>query len=735
MTRSEVAGPTAPPQPQPPPEIVARLGDDTTSLVFTSSGGVPSLAHWGPAIGPAPLDPACFQRALPHATLDVDAGPGLVAEAGAGWFGRPGLEGHRPDGADFQPRFRLVATDSDCDAGTGTGHDASSVRFELVDEIGRLRLVLRITHEPGGVTRFDAAVTNEGDEAYQLDALRLTLPVPAPARELLTVGGRWGLEYGQFRHDWNRATVVVENRRGKTSHERLGLMVAGTPGFGEQHGQVWACHLAWSGNGELVADSVTDGHRVLQVGELLLPGEVVLAPGQRYEAPTVVAVHGPAGLNSMSQAFHRHLRSRPGHPRLPRPIHLNTWEAVYFDHDHQRLFELADVAAEVGVERFVLDDGWFHARRSDRAGLGDWWPDPDVWPDGLTPLIDRVRSLGMEFGLWVEPEMVNPDSDLHRQHPEWVLGDPRHPQVVGRHQLVLDLGRPEVVDHLFAHLDRLLTENPIDYLKWDHNRDLVAPTSDRRAGAHDQTLGVYLLLDRLRAAHPGVEIETCASGGGRLDLGILARTDRVWASDSIDALDRLSIQRGFSLLAPPELMGSHIGSPVTHVTGRRHHLAFRAATAFGGALGIEWNVLEADAGQRAELAEILALHKRFRPLLHRGDLHRLDHPDPTVDATLVVASDRTEALLSLANTASGPSPHLDPVSLPALDPDRSYRLCPLPLGGAPRTGARCQPSWLQPSTPLAMTGRQLRAVGLRPPLLQPEASILIHLDGTAGGGE
>lgn len=715
------------PDPPPlPPQVVTNLEVGSTSMVFTSDGGMPTLAHWGPAIG-SPVDAAVFARSIPHASLDADVSPGLVAEAGAGWFGRPGLEGHRSDGADFQPRFQLGQVVNE-----GRADGAESVRFDLVDRIGQLELVIDITLDTNEMATVWAELINRGDSPYTVTALRLTLPVPARARELLTVGGRWGLEYGESRLPWDRATVVVENRRGKTSHERLPLVVAGTPGFSNEQGQVWACHLAWSGNHELVADSVTDGHRVLQAGELLLSGEVVLGPGESYRTPTVHAVHGAGGLNSVSQVFHRHLRARPGHPDRPRPVHLNTWEAVYFDHDHERLFELARVAAEVGVERFVLDDGWFHARRNDRAGLGDWWPDPDVWPDGLGPLIDRVDTLGMEFGLWVEPEMVNPDSDLFRRHPDWVLGDRRYPAVVGRNQLVLDLGRPEVVEYLFGHLDRLLTENDITYLKWDHNRDLVAPTSASRAGVHRQTLGIYDLLDQLRAAHPGVEIETCASGGGRLDLGILARTDRVWTSDSIDALDRLTIQRGFALLAPPELMGSHIGSPVTHVTGRRHELAFRASTAFGGALGIEWNLLDCSPEDRAELAQIIGLHKQFRPLLHGGDLHHLDHPDPTVHATAVVAADHREALVTISRLASGPSPHLDPVTVPGLQAEHWYRVRPLPIGRPSRGAARHQPAWLDDLGPLDLTGRQLGAIGLRPPLLHPGTSILVHLDGRDG---
>ncbi len=320
----------------------------------------------------------------------------------------------------------------------------------------------------------------------------------------------------------------------------------------------------------------------------------------------------------MSNAFHAYLRSRPQHPSTPRPVLLNIWEAVYFDHDLDTLRGLADIAASCGVERFVVDDGWFHSRRSDDAGLGDWWVDTTVWPNGLTPLIDHVRGLGMQFGIWVEPEMVNPDSDLYRAHPDWTLVDERYPVVLGRNQLVLDLGRAEVCEYLFAHLDALLGDHDIAYVKWDMNRDLVAATSGGRAGVHRQTLGVYALFDRLRAAHPGVEFETCASGGGRVDFGIFERTDRAWTSDSIDALDRQQIQRGFSLLFPPELMGTHIGSPVAHTTGRSHGLGFRAIAAMFGSLGIEWNLLKASDRDRADLAEIIAMHKRLRPFLHHG---------------------------------------------------------------------------------------------------------------------
>jgi len=282
-----------------------------------------------------------------------------------------------------------------------------------------------------------------------------------------------------------------------------------------------------------------------------------------------------------------------------------------------------------------------------------------------------------------------------------------------------------VRDHLFARLDDLLRDHDIASLKWDHNRDLVSPVSAGRAGVHRQTLGVYELLDRLRAAHPGVEIETCASGGGRVDFGILSRTDRVWVSDSIDALDRHTIQRGFSLLFPPELMGSHVGATVSHTTRRSHRLGFRAVVAFFGAFGVEWNLLDARPGDLEQLADVVALHKRFRPLLHTGTVIRTDHPDPTVEVHGVVATDRGEALLAVTRLASAPTHHTAPILVPGLDDATSYQLSILDEVRQPLGHARRQPPWIDGT--LVATGRQLRLAGFRSPQLFPESSILVHL--------
>jgi alpha-galactosidase len=701
------------------PEVAIQqihLTDGRASLLLHSSGGMPSLVHWGAALGETDgriVD--AVERPVPGGGLDVDPPLGLLAETSVGWFGKPGIEGHRPGGRDFAPQFALRSVDA----------SRFKADFDLVDVAAELSAHIVVMLHPSGVATFEASIINEGQTEYSLDAFRLSMPVPAQAQELLTIGGRWTNEFGQTRTPWVGNSLTIDNRRGKTSHERLGAVFAGTPGFGEHRGEVWGCHIGWSGNYEITCDAVTDARRSVQMGELLASGEIALQPGGRYDAPIVYAAYAGDGLNAVSNAFHTFLRARPQHPSTPRPVLLNIWEAVYFDHDLESLRALADIAASCGVERFVVDDGWFHGRRDDRAGLGDWWVDPAVWPQGLTPLIDHVRALGMQFGIWVEPEMVNPDSDLYRAHPEWTLVDDRYPVVLGRSQLVLDLGRDEVVEYLYGHLDALLGDHDIAYVKWDMNRDLVAATSAGRAGVHRQTLGVYGLFDRLRSAHPGVEFETCASGGGRVDFAILERTERAWTSDSIDALDRQQIQSGFSLLFPPELMGSHIGSPVTHTTGRSHGLAFRAIAAMFGSLGIEWNLLKASDEDRAALAEIIATHKRLRPLLHHGVTVRLDHPDPTVMVHGVVAVDKSEAVFACTRLQSGPSLHTPPIRPVGLDDARSYDVSILPVGEPYWGRARKQPKWIL--TGLQMTGRQLAAVGFSAPVLSPETSVMIHI--------
>jgi alpha-galactosidase len=419
--------------------------------------------------------------------------------------------------------------------------------------------------------------------------------------------------------------------------------------------------------------------------------------------------------------------ARPRHPSRPRPITLNTWEAVYFDLDLDRLKALADAAAAVGAERYVLDDGWFRGRRDDTAGLGDWFVDDAVWPDGLSPLIDHVTGLGLEFGLWVEPEMVNPDSDLARAHPEWILQAAGRLPVVGRQQQVLDLSHPEAAAYILERLDALVTEYPIAYLKWDHNRDLAdaGNTATGAPAVHNNVVALYALLDELRSRHPDLEIESCASGGARVDLGILEHTDRIWTSDCIDPIERLTIQKYTNLLVPYELMGAHISGPQSHSTGRTLDLDLRAGVAMFGHLGIEWDISRISDDEITELAGWVAAHKTYRSLVHTGRAVYAETADPTVDLRGVVAQDRGRALYAATQVTSSSTYPGAALQLPGLDDDRRYRVRladPLTsVGGNGQSPLK----WAE--QPITLTGRALRTVGLRMPVIFPQHLILIDV--------
>jgi alpha-galactosidase len=376
----------------------------------------------------------------------------------------------------------------------------------------------------------------------------------------------------------------------------------------------FAVTLGWSGNHQTVIDRLDDGRRLLHVGELFEPGEGILAPGQTYRSPL-------AYTGADSVAFQRFVReslmSWPGGKMSPRPVTLNTWEGNYFDHRMDSLKEQASFAAELGIERFVLDDGWFGRRDDDTTSLGDWDIDTRKYPEGLKPLVDHVTGLGMQFGIWFEPEMINPVSELYKAHPDWALQVEGRPLLLSRNQLVLDLTRREVSDYLFEKIDAVLSAHAVSYIKWDMNRDLThAGGRDGRARTAAQTRSVYALMERIRASHPEVEIESCASGGGRIDYGVLKHTHRVWTSDCTDALERLEIQRGASAFLPPEILGSHVSASPNHQTGRRHNLSFRALVAMAYHLGVELNPLELEGSERDELKSYIATHKRLRPLLH-----------------------------------------------------------------------------------------------------------------------
>ncbi|WP_415867274.1 alpha-galactosidase [Curtobacterium flaccumfaciens] len=695
-----------------PHELVHLTAGGVSLVLDCRDDALPAVVHWGAALGP--LDTEALT-----ALADADVAPvapnemddpvrlSVLPEPHRGWSGRPGLAGHR-DGADWSPAFTV----------TSLAVTDSAVTADAEDTVAGLTVRVTIEMLGSGLVRARAGVTNTADGVYTVDDLTLAMPIPSGAREILDFAGRWGKERTPQRRELVVGTHQREGRKGRTGTDAATVLTVGEPGFGFAHGQVWGVHTAWSGNHRHHAERLATGRQVIGGGELLLPGEVRLATGATYEGPWGYFAHGD-GLDDQARRFHRWLRSRPQHPTTPRPMTINVWEAVYFDHDLARLVDLAERAAALGVERYVLDDGWFRGRRDDHAGLGDWYVDEDVWPDGLGPLVDRVRALGMEFGLWFEPEMVNEDSDLARAHPEWILqADGRLP-ARSRDQQVLNLAIPEAFAYVLERMTAIIGEYAVDAVKWDHNRDLVeAGFPGRGAAVHEQTLAAYRLMATLGERFPSLEIESCSSGGGRVDLGVIEHTARVWVSDDIDPLERQQMHRWTQQLLPPELLGSHIASGRNHTTGRVHDLAFRAGTALVGHLGIEWDLAGATADESAALTEWIALYREARPLLHGGDLVRSDEVD---DARLVygtVAPDRQQAVFFLASVGRSEVSGTGRVTFRDLDPDTAYRVDPVVIGDGHDL---VRPDWW--SGPRVFSGRVLGTVGLQPPLMPADCVV------------
>ncbi|WP_457098908.1 alpha-galactosidase [Microbacterium sp. P5_E9] len=713
---------------------------DTTRLFHLTSGGVsvlidargagvPRIVHWGAALDVRDqrdleqLASASIPQIVSN-SIDTPVPLAILPEQAKGWTGTPGISGHR-DGAAFTVDLALVAVHS------GRSADKRfrdrNLRFELEDGDTGLQVELELELADSGVLRTRARVTSTKDGAYTLDGLVLALPVPLHAQEILDFTGRHVRESSAQRHAFTMGTHTNDGRHGRTGHDASLLYAVGAEGFGFRSGEVWGVQVAWSGNHRTYAERLPSGRSVIGGGELLLPGEVRLHAGEAYRSPWLYASYGD-GLDALSARFHEFLRARPGYPSTPRPVVLNTWEAVYFDQDLDTLLALADRAAGVGVERFVLDDGWFHGRRDKSAGLGDWRIDADVWPDGLEPLVERVRALGMQFGLWFEPEMINPDSDAARENPDWIMGPGHRQPPTARYQQVLDLSNPAAFAHVLESMSGLVARYDIDFIKWDHNRDLVdaGHPASGVAGVHNQTLAFYRLVDELRARFPRLEIEACSSGGARADLEVLERSDRIWASDCIDALERQRIERWTGITVPPELIGSHVGSARAHSTRRTHDMSFRAGTALFGSFGIEQDLTAAPAEDLEELAQWITLYKGARGWMHRGTVVRGDHPDPAYWIRGIVSRDRDEALYSLVAMATGVQNPPGVVRLPGLDPDRHYRVEPIAPGDAILTfNHHAGPAWW--TTGIELTGQVLATAGIQAPALAPEHLAVIHV--------
>ncbi len=550
----------------------------------------------------------------------------------------------------------------------------------------RVTLLYRLYLAEDLIVRW-AEVENRGPDPVDLEtAFSAAWNLPPGAYELWHLTGAWGAETQVERQSLRSGEVLLESRRGQTSHMANPFFAMTPEGqTSETSGRVWFGAIAWSGNWRIGVRTTTDWTQVTG-GISDFDFRWRLGSGESFVTPTFTGGFCADGLGGMSRRLHRYQRHHvlPTHAGC-RPVLYNSWEATTFNVTEQGQSALANRAADIGVELFVVDDGWFGTRDNDRRGLGDWFPNPKKFPNGLGPLVSHVRNLGMQFGLWVEPEMVNRDSDLYRMHPDWVLHFPHRPRSEHRNQLVLNFAREDVRAYIFDLLDRVLTAQPISFVKWDHNRPWTepgwpeAPLERQREVWVRHVLGLYEVIDRLRAGHPHVTIESCAGGGGRVDLGILSRADQVWTSDNTDAYDRLRIQEGFTFAYAPRVMMSWVTHSPTWTNKRNLSLDFRFHVSMAGGLGIGDDIGTWTPEEMTRAAQLIAEYKEIRPVVQDGDLYRIASPrEGDTTAVAYVAEDCSEAVLFVYQHRTGP---LHPyrrsnawVRLPGLDPEALYRI-------------------------------------------------------------
>ena len=566
--------------------------------------------------------------------------------------------------------------------------EADTLEIVLADGPSGLRIELSYTvFRDRPIIARSARIRNDGPDAIRLTAaMSATLDLPDARWELLQLSGAWARENHVISSALRAGRQSVGSDRGTSSAMHNPFVALRRATTTEADGEAYGFSLVYSGN--FIAEAEVDPFETTRVRIGISPNTFTwtLEPGGSFATPEAILVRSDAGLGGMSDALHGLFRERLARGSwrdAPRPVLINNWEATYFGFDEAKLLDIATSARDLGVELFVLDDGWFGARDSDDSSLGDWFVDRRKLPNGLDGLGARVEALGLRFGIWIEPEMVSERSQLFAAHPDWAVGIPGRPRTESRQQLVLDMSRPEIVAHLFGVLSAVLASAPISYVKWDMNRTITEPFSaalpaDRQGEFfHRYVLGVYDLYARLTAAFPDILFESCASGGGRFDPGMLAFAPQAWTSDDTDAIERLRIQWGTSLVYPLSSIDAHVAAVPNHQTGRITPLATRAAVAFFGVFGYELDPTVLDAAERAAVAGQIAFYKAERELFQRGRFVRLRSPyegDGHQTAWAVVAPDASRAIVGYYLTLNRPVPAADRLRLRGLDPGTVYRV-------------------------------------------------------------
>ncbi len=638
--------------------------------------------YWGKRLGTSDSFPPA--KAMPEAAsfdLPITTTPHEFVGWGGGLFVEPDLKITFPDGnRDLALKY--------------VSHQIDSNKLSIVMKDVSREVYVTLQYQADaetGILRRSAEIENRTDAPFTIEqaaAATWNLPRGTDYR-LRYLSGRWGAEWSVQQQPIHPGKTVLESRRGSTGAQNNPWFAIDHAGSNDQEtGGVWFGALAWSGSWQISVEQdqlqqvrVTGGFNSFDFGYRLQKGE-------RLQTPYFYGGYSSHGIGGASRLLHRFeidtLLPHAPTPKL-RPVLYNSWEATEFRVDEAGQMALAEKAASIGVERFVMDDGWFGQRKDDHAGLGDWYVNQQKFPHGLKPLIDKVHSLNMDFGLWVEPEMVNPDSDLYRQHPDWVLNFTDRPRTEGRNQLVLNLARPDVRAYVYSFLDKILNENDIAFLKWDYNRNwsepgwpAVAPEDQKKVYV-DFTRNLYSILAELRAKHPNVEIEDCSGGSGRVDLGILGLTDEVWTSDNTDAYDRLLIQNGFTYAYTPGVMMAWVTDSPTWVNQRPLSLEYRFLSSMQGSLGIGANLNKWTPEDFATAKNMVTQYKSIRETVQRGSLYRLITPENNSEQSVTesVSRDGKQSVTFAFLHSSREGYPFPRIYLRGLDADATYRLSTL----------------------------------------------------------
>ncbi len=566
-------------------------------------------------------------------------------------------------------------------------NEADTLELCCMDAVSGAEVTLFYTvfRNYGAMTRHTVVrnTSNEGLELQRVMSLCMDLH-DAREMDLIHLWGNWAKERSAERMPLMHCTQMIGSKRGTSSHMHNPFLTLCSHTATEQQGEAYGFNLVYSGNFTASAEMDPDGGTRVLMGINPEGFSWHLEPGESFCTPEVVMVYSNEGLGGMSRIYHRLYRNnlcRGPWKNKKRPILVNNWEGTYFDFDEEKLYNIAKAASEVGIEMLVMDDGWFGDRNSDTCALGDWFVNEQKLKGGLKSLVDRVNGLGMKFGIWFEPEMISPNSELYRRHPEWALQIPGRAMSISRHQYVLDMSRRDVQDYLFDCMKKVMDSANITYIKWDFNRNLtevgsgLLPADRQQEVFHRYVLGLYSLLERLLEAYPDLLLEGCAGGGGRFDAGMLYYSPQIWTSDDTDAIERLDIQYGTSLCYPTSSMGAHVSAIPNHQLHRNESLRTRGNVAMAGTFGYELDLTKATEEEKAIMREQCADYHKYYNVIHRGDLYRLISPlqDRCRCCWSYVSADKSEALVTYVVIRAAVQDRYY-IKLQGLDPKRHYRL-------------------------------------------------------------